>query len=502
MTNLADQTNIMQRELDRARSLALRSLMKVAHREYAPAVAELREAIETDPDLISRFCVFLARGGTAIRDQIDVALITLLQAAVEFPEYREAGRLLLFGSDVYDIAEPYGDLSGLPPFRVFRIAQFVDQSDRKVARLLKSSMRDYIHMFEQDVQRFDSVALLNRSNLRWAYKRFHIKPNDRAQAILFDNNPPSDSKFAAIKQIVAEEDVAEKAKLIVEAKIPYRIASTLIPKMNAAAGVALVAAMSPTEALNSRQWIESSGLLNIEEVKSLYLGKVAKATKSIASADHRASAQGSDTEVEAAVQSAKQSATEREQRIASNLLLLVDISGSMNLAIDIAMKFGARIAPLCDGDLMVIAHNTEGRIIEVPSDQRDQLSVWEQAFKGIRAGGGTNHQRGLIRALEVGFMPQSVVLITDGGENGGDFTLNLSNFAANTSFEPHVVMIHLDGQANVLGPKLEASSLRYDEFNFDGDYYLFDQVGAILGGPAAKSLVQRVLDTELPRRIQ
>lgn len=494
--------DIMQRELDRARSLALRSLMKVAHRDYAPGVTELREAIATDPDLISRFCVFLTMGGTAIRDQIDIAIITLLQAATEFPEYREAGRLLLLGTDVYNVEEPYQNLTALPPFRIFRIAQFIDQSDHKIARLLKSLMRDYVGMIEGNTNRFDSIALLNRGNLRWTYKRFHIKPNSRAQAILFDNDPPADSKFAAIKQIVAEPDVAEKAKLIVDAKLPYRIASTLIPKMDATAGIALVNAMSPTEALNSRKWVESSGLLNIKEVKDLYLKKVKRATKSVASAEHRVSAQGTDEDIQSAVEEAKQTAVDQSQRIESNLLIQVDISGSMDTAIDTAVKFGARIAPLCDSDLMVIAHNNEGRVITVPFDKRNELSIWEEAFKGIRAGGGTNHQRGLIRALEAGFIPQAIVLITDGGENQGNFTLNLSNFATNAQVEPHVVMIHLNGQANVLGPKLEDSSLRYDEFHFDGDYYLFDQIGAILGGPAAKSLVQRVLDTELPRRVK
>ncbi len=492
--------DITQLELDRARSLALRALMKVSHREYAPGVGELREAIERDPDLISRFCVFLAIGGTAIRDQVDVALITLLQSPASFAEFRQAGKLLLLGNDVYNAAEPYEDLQSLQPFRIFRIAQFIDQSDRAVPRALKTLMRDYLGMIEQNTNRFDSIALLNRSNLRWAYKRFHMRPNERAQAILFDDNPPSDSKFAAIKQIVAESDVAKKALLIVEHKIPYRIASTLIPKFNAEAGIALINAMSPTEALNSRKWVEGSGLLNITEVKDLYVAKVARATASVASADHRASAQGKDEDVEAAVQTAKQVSVEQSQRIKSNLLILVDISGSMNVAIDTAVKFGARIAPLCDNDLMVIAHNTEGRVINVPVDERGKLAAWEQTFKGIRASGGTNHQRGLIRALEAGFMPQSIVLITDGGENGGDFTLNLTNFAANASVEPHIVMIHLDGETNRLGARLENSSLRYDELHFDGDYYLFDQVGALLGGPAAKSLVQRVLDTELPRR--
>ncbi len=300
---------------------------------------------------------------------------------------------------------------------------------------------------------------------------------------------------------MAEPDIAEKAKLIVAAKLPYRIASTLIPKMDASAGIALINAMSPTEALNSRKWVEGSGLLNIKEVKDLYLKKVKKATASIASADHRKSAQGSDEEVQAAVEEAKQTSTDLQLRIESNLLIMVDISGSMDKAISTAIQFGARIAPLVDGDLMVVAHNTEGRIITVPSDQRGKLAAWEQAFKGIRAGGGTTHQHGLTKALEAGFEPQSIVLLTDGGENNLDFTRNISMYAANTNTEPHIVMIHMEGEENRLGEKLEASSLRYDELEFEDDYYLFDQVGALLGGPPAKSLVQRVLDTELPRRV-
>lgn len=493
---------VVQQEQDRARTLVLQSLMKVAHRDYAPAVVELREAITEDPDLVSRFCVFLATGGTVIRDQVDVAVITLLQSPSMFSEYRDAGKLLLLGNDVYDIAEPYENLLGLPPFRIFRIAQFIDKSDLKVARLLKTIMRNYVYTLEKDANRFDSIALLNRSNLHWAYKRFHIKPNKRAQAILFDNDPPKDSKFAVIKQIVAEEDVAEKARLIVSAKLPYRIASTLIPKMDATAGIALISAMSPTEALNSRKWVEASGLLSITEIKTLYLSKIKKATKSVASAEHRVSAQGANEEVQAAVDEAKQTSVAQGSRIESNLLILVDKSGSMHQAIDIAVKFGSHIAPFCDGELMVVAHNTEGRIINVPKEQSDQLKAWEDAFKGIRAGGGTNHQRGLEKALEAGFMPQSIVLITDGEENSGYFANIVETFAERNLIEPNIVMIRVGGENNSrIVTTMNNTSIRFSEFVFDGDYYLFDQVVALLGGPAAKSLIQRILDTELPKRV-
>lgn len=497
------QQNIQLMEENRARSLLLRALMKVSHRDYTEGVAQLRDALMADPDLISRYCVHVSTGGSGIRDQIDIAIITLLQAPPISPEFREAGRLLLLGSRFYNIAQPYQNLNGLPPFRIFRIMQFIDQSDIKVPRLLKSLARTYLHQLEESIDWFDSVALLNRKNLKYAYKRFHVKPSDRAQAILFDDSPPDDSKFAIIKLIVAEPNVNEKARMIIEHEIPYRIASTLIGKFTAAAGVALVSAMTPTEALNSRKWVEASGMLEMKTVKTAYLKKVKRATKSIASADHRVSAQGTDEDVQAAVQEAKQVATETGKRIESDLLLLVDKSGSMQVAIDVAIKFGARIAPLCDGGLMVIAHDTEGRIIAVPHEEEDSLSAWENAFKNIRAGGGTAHQRGWQRALESNFYPQAIVLITDGGENDLNFTNAVEQYASAHQIEPHVVMIHTPStiSQNVLGPRLEASSLRYDQLDFDGDYYIFDQVPVLLGGPPGKALVQRILDTELPRRV-
>lgn len=492
--------DIQLMELNRARSLMLRALMKVSHRDYAPGVAELQIALDADPDLISRYCVHAATGGSGIRDQIDIAIITLLQSSS--PEFKEAGRVLLLGEKFYQIAPPYQNLSGLPPFRIFRIMRYIDQSDTKIPRLLKSLASNYLHILEQDDNWFDSVALLNRKAIKWAYKRLHLKSSDRAQAILFDNKPPADSKFAAIKLIAAESDVNEKARLIIKHGIPYRIASTLIGKFTAAAGVALISAMSPTEALNSRKWIEASGLLEMKTVKRVYLAKVKRATKSIASADHRVSAQGADEEVQAAIDSAKQTSIETGQRIESDLLMLVDKSGSMEVAIEVAIEFGARIAPLCDGELMVIAHDTEGRLINVPHEEEDSLAAWEHAFRNIRASGGTAHQRGLQLAIEKDFYPQTIVLITDGGENELNFTQMVENYASAHQIEPHVVMLYTPStiSRNLLGPRLEASSIRYDEYQYDGDYYLFDQISAILGGPPAKSLVQKILDIGLPRR--
>ncbi|MFX1264586.1 MAG: hypothetical protein ACFFH0_04360, partial [Promethearchaeota archaeon] len=106
-------------EEHRARNILFRELTQVPHRVYGPAVSRFREALNSDPDFTARTCTHLCTGGSKIRDQQDVSIITLLQAPNSFPEYREAGRCLMLGRDVYDI-EP-DDICGIDPFRVFRI---------------------------------------------------------------------------------------------------------------------------------------------------------------------------------------------------------------------------------------------------------------------------------------------------------------------------------------------------------------------------------------------
>lgn len=484
----------------RARNVLFRNLMSVTHREYSPLVVSFREALEQDPDFISRACVHICTGGSNIRDQQDAAIITLLQASPIFPEYREAGRCLLLGNSVYDL----DDIVGLPPFRIFRIERFIRQSDRKIPRLMKSVVIHYLRTLECDPMWFDGVVLRNRRAIKSAYKHYHIRPTARTQAILFDNLPPADSRLAILKQIAHSDDPREQAKLVIKHKIPYVVATSVLPKISPVVGIALVGAMSPTEALNSRAWVERSGLLNIPEVKDVYVAKVAEAQASVASAEHRVSTKGVDREVEAAVTKAKEEAVKKEQRIERDTLILVDRSSSMEPAIEIAQQFGSRLAPICDGDLMVVAFNDYAQVVEV---EDPSYAGWQTAFRGIRTDGWTSMEAGLNLALNQGFGPEQIVVITDGGENRGSFVRGLKKLEDNP---PHIVVLWTapSGQwqgriSDTFTSSVERAGYRVDKFEINPtnpDYYLYDQVAALLGGPPALSLVERILQTKLPRR--
>ena len=57
------------------------------------------------------------------------------------------------------------------------------------------------------------------------YAGLHIRQSDRAQAILFDNDPPADSLPFKVKQIAKASTPAEQARAIAQYQIPYRVAS-------------------------------------------------------------------------------------------------------------------------------------------------------------------------------------------------------------------------------------------------------------------------------------
>lgn len=221
-------------EQNRARTLLFNNLTRVQHREYAPMVSELHQALEADPDFISRACVYLANGGTNIRDTADCAVITLLTSPTLYPEYREAGRCMLLGNDVYSTLPEDIKLSGFEPFRIFRIEEFIRKYSVKAPRWMRETMTDYVRSLEGQPTRFDGVAIRNRKALKSVYTHYHIKPDERAQAILFDDNPPADSKLGILKQIANSTDVREQVRLVVENKIPYVVASSVLPKMTPA----------------------------------------------------------------------------------------------------------------------------------------------------------------------------------------------------------------------------------------------------------------------------
>src|SRR5512139_381879 len=321
-------------ETNVARNKLYASFLKIPHRKYEQIIPEFRLAMEHDPDFIARAMVDMATGGTEIRDLADCAAIALLTAPSEYPMYREAGVCVLLGRQVYGTRiEPQNmRVPGIPVFspRIFRILDYISRdTGHKAPRLMTGVAEDFLHYLESDPYRFDSMVMRNRKAMKNLYTHYHIKMDERAKAILYDNEPPTDSRLFVLRQITTSKDPAEQARLIVEHKLPYVIAASLVEKLSPVIGVALIAVMSPQEALNSRAWVEKSGLLAFPDVRTAYETKVADASVSAATVDHRKSAQGTDEGVAKAAAKAAEKAVSKQQHIEDDVLLFMDHSGSM-----------------------------------------------------------------------------------------------------------------------------------------------------------------------------
>lgn len=537
-------------EEHRARSILYRNLVSVPHRNYGPMVSELGLALKEDPDFASRALVYIAQT-SKIRDQVDASIIALLQADTAWPEYREAGRCLVLGSDVYDIRP--NDISGLQPFRIFRIVEYMaspfivgstqkageelgrfisakqarigeeklarklgldldsmfftrDPDHRLASRQTRGIVEDYFAMLERNPVRAEGVVVGSRKAVQRLVKRYRMSdehfPYIRS---LLSSKPPEGSKLAILKAVASEENHVEQARLAMEAvtkhKIPYRIMTSVLPKLSPAVGIVLIQSMSPNEARNSRRWVEESGLLEMPEVKDVYLAKVAQATDSVASLDHRKSAMGQDQDVEAAKQAAKQASVDKEARIERATGLMIDMSDSMGQALVEATRFGERVAPLCD-DLMTVLFNAYARHV---APRENTLAGWQQALRGVRPSGMTSMEAGFDLMLKSGFEPDQLVIITDEGENVGRTggIGSLAQAIRESGLSPHIVILALGRGKAEFPQSLENAGLRVDRFLIKpGDYYAYDQVTQLLGGPAALGIVEQILSIELPWRVQ
>src|SRR5262249_12149663 len=118
---------------------------------------------------------------------------------------------------------------------------------RNPPRALRTEITRYLREREVDADWFDSSALIARKTLKRLYALLHVAPGERAQKILFDEQPPADSRLFALRVLAQASSPAEQARAILEHQIPYRVAATVVRQMTPTVLLALIERMSPQE---------------------------------------------------------------------------------------------------------------------------------------------------------------------------------------------------------------------------------------------------------------
>jgi hypothetical protein len=333
-------------------------------------------------------------------------LLIRVRQVLENQQVADLNRQLGFGQS------PRHPFLGRWPDAVAKWLRYREENPRMLEGLVKAGFRttvmDLASMvgFKPDTPKFYQI-------LRWKQKQ--ADDGRRAVAIGLDMGKAESWEGLTEKQ-VCQKIVAEKPN--------YKRIVSLLPG-NIGLTRAIMAAAIEAGSLSAKDLIictptlEELGLLDVKEIKQRW-EKAVKDAEDMRGANIATRVKSKETQekLKEAADNALKTAVQEAIR-GLRLYVFVDISGSMENAIEKAKQYLARFLQAFPLDqLHVVVFNTTGRIVEI---KHPSAAGVEQAFRNFTAGGGTDHGSG-VRALAK-FKPKPdedalFVFIGDQGQAG------------------------------------------------------------------------------------
>jgi len=462
----------------------LNSLLTTPHRQLE-LVGKLHEdMVQRDPIFYGHLAVWYQQTGD-VRDHKEVFVGNLLTSNIT--EHRDAGFVML---------------QEFPPYQVARIVDFLKVYRGKLPRSTRTAVRRYLKQREQNPVFFDRAALRARTAMKHLYASLHIKPSQRADAVLFKDNPPEDSLAYALKLVSFADSPLEQAQLIVEYKIPYAIAVGAIKQLTPTVLVALINSMSPQEVINNLKSLQTRGAMDNPQVKDLINEKLeaAQGDVRVAALKGRVAAGATelDADTAALLEKVMDEQVKRRGKITRPTALLIDKSSSMESAIEVGKRIAALISGITEAELFVYAFDTLPYPVKASGNQ---LSDWEKAFQHIKASGATSIGATLeamrLRKQRV----EQIIVVTDEGENTAPyFAPAYEAYQRDLMLEPSVLVVKVGYAYDWLERRLQEKQVQVDSFTFAGDYYSLPNLIPFLSRPSRLELLMEILETPLPVR--
>jgi hypothetical protein len=468
----------------------LNSFLTTPHRKLEELAPLHTSALERDPLFYGHLAPWYFDKGE-VRDH--KLLFVSHLATSDYPEFREAAWVLL---------------QQLAPYEVARVLDHMKRVIGKTPRSFKGAVAHYLKTREKNTKQFDGAALRARNDLKHLYASLRLRPGSRAQAILFDEQPPEDSALFALKLLAKAESAEEQAKTILDHKIPYTTAIGAVKHITPALLVALINAMSPQEVINNMASLKRRGALDDKDVKALIDQKLAEATS-----DKRVSTLKAKKAIEVAKldEETERSLTEvMDKRVADKVeikrptALFVDKSSSMTNAIEVAKQLAALISAVITAEFRVYAFDTAAFAVkvDVKGDKRPAMSDWEQTFKFIKANGGTSIGVALMKMLKEHVYVEQIVIVTDEGENTAPYFRNAyEEYAKEMKAAPAVIIVQVGGASHGFSAGLQERGIELMRYQVKGDeYYSLPNVLQLLAAPSKMELAESIMQYPLPKR--
>lgn len=485
----------------------LNTLLTTPHRKLEAIYPIHQEMVKNDPLFYVKLAAWYSDNGD-IRDHKETFIVSLCMS--DFENHREVGLALL---------------RELPPYQLGRVVDFihgkkfrrkiVDKKNNKteekidsfglfknVPRSMVTEITRYIRERENDKDWFDSFILNARKYAKRLYTILHIKPSERAQKILFDENPPEDSKLNSFKKLAAAANPAEQAKIIIENKIPFRVATTVVSAMTPTVLMALIQVASDQELINNMSMLKKYGVFSNPELKDLVSQRLVKAKKG-----KRVSALKSLEAVKAAnlsedlnqqLENIADSQIKSKGRIGRSTALFIDKSGSMQQAIEVGKRVASMISAIMDEKFYVYAFDNMPYSIEC---EGSDLASWEKALRGIRASGATSCGVAFEAMIRNNQRVEQIIIVTDEGDNTSPrFATGYENYCQFTGTRPDVVILRIPPASSLVEQQCQSNNITHQVYTFNGDYYSLPNLIPFLTKKGKLDLLMEIMDYPLPVR--
>jgi hypothetical protein len=500
--------NMTQNETDN-RLLILNTLLTTPHRKLDQVFPVHTDMIKRDPLFYGHLSAWYNDTGD-VRDHKECFVINLCLS--DFEGHREVGLAMLREMPPYQVARVVDFVHGRKNNKTKKSVKNVPAQTvvenyglgKNVPRSMKTEVVRYLKERETDHEWFDSSVVIARKYMKRLYALLHVNPGERAQKILFEDKPPEDSKLFAVKELVKAKTPADQAKVIMEHKIPYRIASTVVSAMTPTVMLALIEVMSSQELINNLGSLKKRGAFDNPDLKALIEKKLdkAKTDKRVAAfkATEAIKVAGLDEATARQLEAVADTQVKSKGRINRPTALLIDKSGSMNQAIELGKQIGSMISAIMEEgtSFFVYAFDTMAYPLKAMGPS---LADWEKALRGITANGGTSCGVALEYMMRAKQNVENIILITDEGENQTPaFVPALQRYIGQVGTQPTVCIVKTQGASNLLETQMQRAGLNCDAYQFTGDYYSLPNLIPFLTKPSRLDLLMEIMMYEMPQR--
>lgn len=502
--------NALERDL---RLAMLNTLLTTPHRKLDALWGIHDELSRQDPRFYVRLAAWYADKGD-VRDHREMFVVSLVTSP--FPGHRDVGLALLRELPPYQVGRVVDFISGRKKNRRARSLVGAIANDqpinaveehglfRCVPRSLKTEVVRYLREREADAEWFDSTVLTARKAIKRLYALLHVKPSERAQRTLFDEQSPTDSRVFALKVLAKASNPTEQAKAIIEHAIPYRVAVSVLTQVTPTVLLALIERMTSQELINNIGSLKRRGAMDNPDLKALIECKLASAQTDTRVSAYKASVAAKAVDVSPELTKSLTDVTDSrvkaKGRITRSTALLLDKSGSMEVALDVGKQLGAMISAVCEADLFAYAFDNIAYPVE---PKGKQVADWEAALVGIKAGGGTSCGVAIEWMAKQKQRVEQFVFVTDEEENGSPLFANAyQTYVAATGLKPTVTIVKVGKATQQLEVACKQLNVPYNVFEFRGDYYSLTNVIPVLAQASQTDLLMEILNYPLPTRAE